>query len=329
MFTRRVLGLFKYRVKKIIPAAIWTFISGFVAKRKSVQFNEYQIKGREFKPQTAFVIRRRPPGGGLFSNVNHVLQGLEKANEENWIPFVDMENYWTNYSQRKSFASSHNAWEYFFEPVSNEKISDAMNYAKVVYSKGDRINPDAFLADKSLSFVFNPENIKYLNELYSHYIRLNSTSKKILEDVKDFIGWDSDSLGISFRGTDYLTLKPSGHARQPGLEKLESKALEIINKNQISKSLIATEDLTARKLLSKNQFLNPYRNFRDFNIFEKFLPRGRVSKNVKIAMSYLVEIYLLSECKSLTTTVANGSATAIIINGNKYEELYIFDIGTY
>lgn len=59
----------------------------------------------ENKDIKIYIIRRKPPGEGLFSNVNHVLQGLIHSEKNGTYPVVDMQYYSTEYSQvRNSMA---------------------------------------------------------------------------------------------------------------------------------------------------------------------------------------------------------------------------------
>ena len=64
---------------------------------------------------TFYVIRRLPPGGGLFSNVWHVISHIDKVKERGWVPVVDMEGYSTFYNQPDEINETFNAWEYYFE----------------------------------------------------------------------------------------------------------------------------------------------------------------------------------------------------------------------
>ena len=126
----------KYRLKSILPYSVWTILSTNFQKKRANDFAEHKIVRRQGRTlPRIYIIRRRPPGGGLFSNVNHVLQGIEYANDNSLTPVVDMQNYWTSYSQQKPFHNSDNAWEYFFEPISKFKVDDIATFQDVTLSK--------------------------------------------------------------------------------------------------------------------------------------------------------------------------------------------------
>ena len=60
---------------------------------------------------TFYVIRRNPPGAGLFSNFLHVLGHIMIANKRKLTPIVDMENYETLYNEETFINGTRNAWE--------------------------------------------------------------------------------------------------------------------------------------------------------------------------------------------------------------------------
>lgn len=331
MVLSQLVTKIKYKFRPIVPNFLWKFLEKASIKRRNKQFSEITITNDSAEvDQKVYVIRRRPPGGGLFSNVNHVMQGLEYARNRGYIPIVDMENYWTTYSQLKSFNRTHNAWEYFFQPTSSVKLHELKSFNNITFSKGDRINEDSILADKSLGFVFNGNDITYLHDLYLKYINLNEITLKFIDNVKEYIEWEERTAGIFYRGTDYLTLKPRYHARQPDLDKFLPEVSKKVESQKYVRFLISTEDLTVRERISDELRNLAYKSFRDGSLLRKLLPRDIASSpQVLNALGYLAEIYLLSEAQTLVSSVANGSATAIILNGNRYEDPVIFNEGMY
>jgi hypothetical protein len=327
----RFYGFTKYKVKTLIPKSAWALLSKKVEIKREKEFAERKIfknKGHE-KPEI-YVIRRRPPGGGLFSNVNHVLQGVEYARANDLTPIVDMQNYWTSYSQRKPLHQTKNAWEYFFEPISNLKINELELFRNVTLSKGDRINPSSPLADRGLKFVLNNHLLQELHSLYIENIRLNKQTFKFLNRVKEYIEWDRNTIGVSYRGTDYVSTQPTGHAKQPTLPQLISRLENKQGSYSGCRLLVSTEDAAARSAIIKTNTDSVYREFRDHRILEKLISNNEhVSKQAMDALGYLAEIYLLAECITVTCSIANGSATSLIINGGKYIEPEIIDLGIY
>ncbi len=331
MKVSRLCDSTKYRLKSILPYSVWILLSRSFQKKRENDFNEHKIMRRHGRALPGiYVIRRRPPGGGLFSNVNHVLQGIEYANDKSLTPVVDMQNYWTSYSQQKPFHNSDNAWEYFFEPISKFKVDDIATFQNVTLSKGDRIKPSSPLADRGLKFVLDKNLLLEIHGLYAHNIRLNTHTLDFLDRIKDFLEWNINSIGVSYRGTDYVSIQPSGHAKQPSLPQLMSRIEKKREKFSNDRLFVATEDARAKKVILQTDFHSVYKDFRDESTLRKFVSNGHsASKQVLNSLGYLAEIYLLSECRTITCSIANGSATSIVINGGRYIEPDIIDLGTY
>jgi hypothetical protein len=331
MQKRNLLTFLKYRVKRIIPHTVWSVLSRKFQSKRNIEFSEQTFFNRIGKPETeVYLIRRRPPGGGLFSNVNHVLQGIEYAKQNNLTPVVDMQNYWTSYSQMKPFNNSKNAWDYFFEPVSTIRLEETAKFQSLIFSKGDRILPNSPLADRGLSFVLDRELLLQYSSLYKENIKLNKPTQEFIGRVKEFLEWEKSTLGVSYRGTYYVENEPRGHARQPSLSLLLSKVDTKLASDRYSKLFLSTEDGDARKLIRDTYPDLVYEDFRNKKTIQKLLSdRHNHSKQTIEALGYLAEIYLLSECLSVTCSIANGSVSALLINGGTYQEPDVIDLGTY
>ena len=116
---KRIFFWVKYKIRYNVPETVWNFFS---SKISSKRFNNYLEKKKSFgdsNPEIIFyVIRRRPPGWGYFSNLFHVAQGLLYAEEKGYIPVVDMENYWmAELNTLKRINGTYNSWCYFFQQV--------------------------------------------------------------------------------------------------------------------------------------------------------------------------------------------------------------------
>ena len=331
MNSPRITKFVKYKVKRFIPKSFWFILARYTEEKRKSQFEQRHVRRASAERENrVYVIRRRPPGGGLFSNVNHVLQGIEYAKINQLTPIVDMQNYWTSYSQRKSLNNTKNAWEYFFEPVSQIKIGELDQYKNVIFSKGDRILPTSPLADLGLRFVLDSKLLEKYHNLYIENIRLNKFTLDFINRVKDFIDWDHNSIGVSYRGTDYVSNQPTGHAKQPTLPHLISRLEDKREKYPNCRLLVSTEDNAAKKKIINSDFNSVYREFRDHSTLKKLISNhAPISKQSIDALGYLAEIYLLSECRTITSSIANGSASALVINGGKYSEPDIIDIGNY
>ena len=80
---------------------------------RSINFSLYNFGNRN--KNKVFYVIRRSPGAGMFSNFIYVLNHLEIAKRNNFIPIVDMENFTTIYNEKEKIDNTYNAWEYYFE----------------------------------------------------------------------------------------------------------------------------------------------------------------------------------------------------------------------
>ena len=70
--------------------------------------------GRLNPDKLFYVIWREGTGGGMFSNVFHVLSHLIYAREMGLTPLVDMENFPNFYNEAELVHATRNSWEYYF-----------------------------------------------------------------------------------------------------------------------------------------------------------------------------------------------------------------------
>lgn len=327
-----MISIIKYRIKRFVPGKIWLTFSQIIKNKKEVFFSEQRKQyGDTNENIEIYIIRRKPPGGGLFSNVNHVLQGLIYAKEMKMYPVVDMKNYATEYSQIYGFNGEKNAWEYFFNPVSNISLTDSYKSKNVILSEGDRILKNHIMSGRNIAYILDKEFLEEAHKVYGDHIDLNRYTKSYIEhilNVKD-INLDS-TLGVFLRGTDYL-LGPTGHPIQPHINEVIKDICNFLENKPIKKILLSTDDLQLRKKLeakfgelmlesirsdTESLFSNQLRD--QFKI-----PKGTIARN----LSYLSEIYILSKLSFNISSLSNGSAIMYVINGGKFTDSKLYYYG--
>jgi hypothetical protein len=330
-----IWNIFKDFSRKRIPNQFWSLLANYKRKTIPHKFSEKIILKRNKGLPIFYVIRREPPGAGLFSNMNHVLQGLVEAEKRNLIPVVDMENYWTSYSLSTSIYGSENAWEYFFEQPTDHTLDNAYKSKQYVLSKGNRISQTHWLSNKNLDFVFDADKIMELNRLLSTYVHLNPLTKKTLEQIKSEIHFDPlRTLGISLRGTDYIEVEPHGHPRQPGISQIIETIRRVYDPKKYNKIFLACEDTEIRKEVEKQFKGLVHENFRQNSYFTAHVIAelglsGRDLDKMVNSLGYLIEMWILSECSSCLASLANGSVISIGLNNLNFTPLELFRLGNY
>lgn len=264
---------------------------------------------------------------GLLSLLHKQVIYINYAKQKGYIPYVDWKNYKTQY-----YDGENNAWNYFFKQPSEILEKDVYS-SKNVYLSGwtfNNINPKGLFESE---IFFN----KKLEE-ESHNFLVNNL--EFSEVVKDYVEKEarmldiSNCIGVYVRGTDYVKLKPSGEYIQPTVEQVKCKIKEFENKYNAPIFLV-TEDGEIfdelmnefRDLIKVVSFDTFIRNYRGNDVLSKsdVLEKDKEMRGQK----YLTKMILLSQCRYLITSITQGSKFSYALNGGKYEDEYVFDLGLY
>lgn len=307
---------------------IMRFIYNAIKKPKFLQHKAHY--GEENADKIIYLIRPNSEDGiqGLMSLFIQTMRKIDYAISKGYIPYVDFKNYKTQYYDGKN-----NAWEFYFTQPSNILIDEVYKSKNVILSGLSLHKNEDITLFKSTIFKDN----KIWNrcyELINNNISFSSEAEKMIIDQSIYLNIDS-CIGVYIRGTDYTKLKPTGEYVQPQIEDIIEKTREFLNKYPESKIFLVTEDFENYRRM-KNEF-NDLLQIADFDTFvqnycgEDFLSKTNVLNNdkKKRGMDYLVKIILLSRCKYLVSSITMGSIAAYAMNGNKYEDSYIFDLGLY
>ena len=73
----------------------------------------------------------------MFSNILYVLNHIKIANHYKFIPIVDMKNFVSIYNDHVNISGCENSWEYYFEKISNYKLSEVYKSNKVIISSNN------------------------------------------------------------------------------------------------------------------------------------------------------------------------------------------------
>jgi hypothetical protein len=332
---RASLWAIKTQVRAQVPSELWSFLAYPIQPIRRVQFREIDVGKLIYRRESKyFIIRRRPPGAGLLSNVNHVIQGLVRAKELGLVPIVDMERYPNSYSQINGVFGKKNAWEYFFNPVSNVSLNEANHSKLYVYSAGERILQSHWLSDKSQSFIVNTHKLTYLNDIVNEHISLAEWCLVLKARIKDFLSWSpEETLGVFLRH-DHLTNKPLYHPRQPEIESLIEATENKLRTGSFRYLFVATENKDFRNYLATRLKIETKSDFTDPIFLREIVAKdtfnlGEIPIPVLKLAGYLVQTYLFSEVKTCVSSIANGSTFSFILNGGKYENPTIFNLGVY
>ena len=288
---------------------IKNFIRKFILQSPSSLFesspsrtdNFTQLGNFSLNSKEIFYIIRRDPGTGFFSNLTFVLNHLLIAKKFNFIPIIDMEKYKSIYNESRMIKKTFNAWEYFFEPLTEYKLSEIYKNKKFI------ITDNKFYP----FFYYSMEEIPQVEGLLKG-IKLKKDIKKMVS----VFNIPPKTLGIHFRGTSYK--RSPGHPFPATIKQMSTLVDKILNENKHQKIFLSTEESHYLEYFKKKYkdkiiyFKNAYRS----NSNDAFKVYPRLNHRYKLGREILLETMLLSKCDCFIYLCSNVSSAAIAFNIN-------------
>ena len=302
----------RFHILRRIAHPIYYFLWG----RDRTFFHPFSKKTYSKIP---YIIRRKSPDVGLFSYFNTILGGIAYADENGYIPVVDMKNYPNTYLFPDEVGRI-NSWEYYFEQPGGISLEEAMSSRKYILGR------DTSLHNRS-------QTIDYKRSLFKKYIRFTQPVLERVEAMKQkFYGMRL--LGVHIRGTDIATGKFKNHSIQPTAKQAISKVREVMKDEKFDAIYLSTEDKNiVSEFLSAfgEKLLLPEAQYVDYDGSGEPIDNFHVDReNYKYlsGLDYVVSIIFLSTCKGLLVSGSNGSGAALLFS-DSFEYLYVFDLGVY
>jgi hypothetical protein len=215
-----------------------------------------------------------------------------------------MENFITNYNEKKNLNNVKNIWDLYFYQVSNYKLKDAYNSSKIIFSK------------KNLKLKLRDYNDKKLKKIFNKFIRIKShITNRIYSFEKKFF-YKKKILGVHFRGTDQK-ITP-GHYLPPSIFQIYDYIDKIFIKNKYDKIFLVTEqkkylEKLKHRYKSKIIYCNSFRanTINDFNLSTRKFHRN------KLGQESLIEAVLLSKCSGVIYSKSNINSFAFFYAKHK------------
>jgi hypothetical protein len=261
--------------------------------------------GELHKDKIFYVIQQESKGRGLFSLLSSLIYHVDLANKFGFEYVVDLKNFKTEYHDSEI---SYCLWELLFEPINKFTLDEVYKSNCVFISSNGFPNLVDFDISKSPG----------LFSIYHNYFKFNNEILNMIKIHKNNLDCDlSDCLGVHFRGREQRTAR--GHHFPPTLKQM-CKVIdaEIIN-NNYKKIFIVTEDplvLNKMKIYYGDRLIyaNVARSAK--NIYK--LKNFRANNKEFLAKEVLVEVALLSQCRSFVGSVSNVSNFTIFINNGRF-----------
>jgi len=276
-----------------------------------------------------YVIRRWARSAGLFSyvlsNFSHVTYALSKG----MIPVINMQSYPNAYLERGQIGAE-NAWEYFFKQPCGYGLSDV--------GDSERVYSSPYLCPTVLPFT----QIGYIQHwavVYQNFFQLSdSAAQYVEEEYNRIIKPGMRVIGVHFRGTDYAKMRPRDHPVQPEADDVIRKVKSVMKEWNCDYVYISTEERKTLELFESafpGRVLSVSQMYYDdigFDYGRRFILYARFNRDNDTylkGLEYLSSITILARCNSAILAPCSGSIAAMYINGGKFENTYVYNLGVY
>lgn len=257
---------------------------------------------------------------GIFSTLRTALMSMKWAEENSYIPIIDM-------ISEKEREGDGSFYRYFASkvPYSLDTVYKSKN---VILSGVENYpNPSA-----GFGFYHDAEAARIMKRFIDSHIGF---SKEVLESVEKEQGelnW-GDTLGVFLRGTDYTAMEPYWHPKQPPVEEVIDKVKIFMQTHTVSRVYLVTEDWKIytefKRIFGKLLYITGGEKHFIKNYNGKAYIADYISDKYTQNLEYITRIILLARCRWLIASITNGSRMAIWLNGDTYEETYLFEKGYY
>ena len=246
-----------------------------------------------------------------------------------YIPLIELlslPNIFNSFNNNKNTELKINPWEFYFNQPYGYKLKSVEEKAKnMKYFKCNTRKkiPNYFIyLNKGLCDFWHNIALKYIPIKVEIIYESNIIIKKLFKGSKNI-------LGVLARGTDYISLKPRYHPKQPKTNIMIKDIKEMNLKYKYDWIFLTTEDYLIESIFIQT-FKNKLKYFKkNNNINYNYKEKKKLGFNAKIKgnlqyqKNYLINIIILSKCIDIISALTSGTiGTFILSEGFRNAKIY-------
>ncbi len=266
---------------------------------------------------------------GLFSYYIVHLGCIINYLKHGYIPILEVasfSNIFTGNNKPKD-----NPWEEFFNQPCGYTLNEVVKMKDVKFFECECV---CDMPDEKTIYS-NTIMLNYHHKIQEKYMSIKNNIYKEVEKIwQNLFGNSTNVLGIFIRGTDYISIEPSGHSRQPSTKRLINDVIKMNKKNKYDFIFLGTEDNKIRNLFikifgKKLKYLIPKdKIFYNYDTGNYLTYNKNVFGNMNFSKIYLLSVIILSKCIDIISSRTSGAAGVFIIS-NGFRNKIVYYLGEY
>lgn len=190
----------------------------------------------------------------------------------------------------------------------------------------------------SYNIVFDRDKLNVYRYIYNNVCVISEKTRSYIDSTKDKMMWPIKGkiLGVSYRGTDFKTLKPKGHPIQPSVEELMEKVEEFMNEYEYiyitsdEKKVIEQfkQRYPRRVLAMDREYYDSFYSYKDVKWVTQ-VSFERENDTYLKGIEYFTSVYLLAQCDALVGGLHGATRAAMIMKDVDYSQVFIFNKGYF
>lgn len=223
--------------------------------------------------------------------------------------------------------TADNIFEYFFNPINEISVEEALKSSYVVRPNGSH---KIKTANTVSIYPISDEEIIVFNKLIEKYFHLNNDTYTIINNSINNLLQDSNILGVHVRAGDFK-LRLKNHPVPVEPDEYITEIKKALKEHNFEKIFLATDDDDVVNIFKKEfgtMLIYYDKMFKVANRTE-LLESKRDDHNYLLGLEVLIDVYTLAACSGLIAGLSNVPNAAQCINGNNYKYKKIINKGIY